>query len=139
MWTYAIWAFEFLVYPPLLFITVALFVNLIASTIRQRPFSSVWWKKTYWILVAQFFLFVATIAVAAVGRVDWQQPHFPGPNRLALPLEDSLGIGSPILGTYWTWRMAGMRWFASSVTLVALWLLAAANFIAAMSLTGTWL
>ena len=37
------------------------------------------------------------------------------------------------------WKMKGLRWFALSLALLQLWLLAAANFIAGMSLTGTWL
>jgi hypothetical protein len=35
--------------------------------------------------------------------------------------------------------MKGLRWFALSLAILQLWLLAAASFIAAMSLTGTWL
>ncbi|HTZ74914.1 MAG TPA: hypothetical protein VMB47_13410 [Candidatus Aquilonibacter sp.] len=96
-------------------------------------------KRTYPIAIVQFFAFPVTLAVAVVGAVDWQQPHFPGPNHRALLTEDALLLFSLALGSYWTWKMKGVRWFAISLVLLQLWLLAAANFIAGMSLTGTWL
>jgi hypothetical protein len=138
-WTYTIWAFEFLIYPPFCFVTIAVVANLILSMARQRPLSHECWKKTFWIAVLQFLFFPAAIIVGAVGRVDWQQPHFPGPNHFGLVIEDCLLAGFSILGIYWIWKMAGVRWHAISVTLLQLWLLAGAQFIAAMSLTGTWL
>lgn len=35
--------------------------------------------------------------------------------------------------------MKGLRWFAVSFEMLQIWLLVAANFIAGMALTGTWL
>ena len=138
-WTYLHWSIEFLCEPPFVYITVLLGLNFIASVIRQQPFKKLVWKGTYSIVVLQFLFFPAAIAVAVLGRVDWEQPHFPGPNYWALRAEDLFDLGSLSLGVYWVCKMKGLRWFASSVALLQLWLLAGAGLIAGMSLTGTWL
>jgi hypothetical protein len=138
-WTYLHWSIEFLYEPPFAYITVLLGLNFIASVTRQRPFKKPAWRQTSSIVVVQFLFFPASLAVAVLGLVDWQQPHFPGPNYWGLRAEDLFDLGSLSLGVYWVWKMKGLRWFASSVVLLQLWLLAGAGFIAGMSLTGTWL
>jgi hypothetical protein len=138
-WTYLRWSLEFLYEPPFVYGTLLLGLSFIASVIRQRPFYRPIWKQTYSIVVLQFLFFPASLAVGVLGRVDWTQPHFPGPNYWGLRAEDLFDLGSLILGSYWVWRMKGLRWFALSLTMLQLWLLAAAGFIAGMSLTGTWL
>jgi hypothetical protein len=138
-WTYLRWSLEFLYVPPFLYGTVVLALSLIASAIRQRPFNKPIWKQTYTIVILQFLFFPAVLTVAVVGQVDWQQPHFPGPNYWGLRAEDLFDLGSLILGVYWVRRMKGLRWFALSLAILQLWLLAVASFIASMSLTGTWL
>jgi hypothetical protein len=138
-WTYLRWSLEFLYEPPFAYGTLLLVLNFIASVIRQRPFQKPIWRQTYFIVVLQFLFFPAVLAVAVLGRVDWQKPHFPGPNYWGLRAEDFCDLGSLILSVYWVSRMKGLRWFALSLAILQLWLLAAAGFIAAMSLTGTWL
>ena len=138
-WTYLRWSLEFLYSPPFLYGTLLCGLSLVASVVRQRPFDKPIWKQTYAIVALQFLFFPAVLTIAVLGRVDWQQPHFPGPNYWGLRAEDLIDFGSLILGSYWVWRMKGLRWFALSVVIFQLWLLAAAGFIAAMSLTGTWL
>lgn len=139
LWTYLRWSLEFLYMPPFAYGTLLLGLSFIASVMRQRPFSKPIRKRTYWIVVLQFLFFPATLAVAVLGRVDWEQPHFPGPNKWGLRAEDVFAVVSLIVSIYWVWRMKGLRWFAVSLAMLQLWLLAAASFIAAMSLTGTWL
>jgi hypothetical protein len=139
LWTYLVWSLEFLYMPPFAYGTLLLVLIFIASVIRQRPLSKPTWQQTYFIVVLQFLFFPATLVVAVLGRVDWQQPHFPGPNKWGLRAEDAFALGSLIVSIYWVWRMKGLRWFAVSLAMLQLWLLAAANFVAAMSLTGTWL
>jgi hypothetical protein len=127
------------VQTPFVYGTLLLGLNFIASVIRQRPFQKPIWKQTYSIAVLQFLFFPATLAVAVVGRVDWQQAHFPGPNHWGLRVEDLFDLGSLILSVYLVGRMKGLRWFALSLVMLQFWLLVAAGFIAGMSLTGTWL
>ena len=138
-WTYLRWSLEFLYEPPFAYASLLLSLNFLASVIRQRPFHKPIWKQTYFIVVLQFLFFPSVLAVAVLGRVDWQQVPFPGPNKWGLRLEDLCDLGSLILGVYWVWRMKGLRWFALSLVILQLWLLGAVGFIAAMSLTGTWL
>jgi hypothetical protein len=83
--------------------------------------------------------FPASLAVAVCGRVEWTQQPFPGPNYRGLRAEDLFEVGSLILTVYRVSRMKGLRWLALSLAMLQLWLLAAAGFIAGMSLTGTWL
>lgn len=139
LWTYFRWSLEFLYTPPFVYGSLLLGLSFIASVIFQRPFSKPIWKRTYSIVVMQFLFFPATLAVAVLGRVDWQQPHFPGPNKWGLRAGDVFALSSLIVSGYCVWKMKGLRWFALSLAMLQLWLLAAANFIAGMSLTGTWL
>ena len=74
-----------------------------------------------------------------MGRVDWERPHYPGPNQWGLRDEDGLLAGLLILGIVSIWRAKGIRWFALSMTLLLAWVLFAAEFIAGMSLAGKWL
>ena len=138
-WTYLRWSLEFLYEPPFAYGTLLFGLSFVASVIRQRPFQKPIWKQTYSIVVLQFMFFPAALAVAVLGRVDWTQNPFPGPNYWGLRAEDIFDLGSLILSVYWVWRMKGLRWFALSLAMLQLWLLAAAGFIAGMSLTGTWL
>ena len=74
-----------------------------------------------------------------VGYLDWQPPNYHGPTNWGGRAEDLLGLLSLGLGIYWVSRMKGLRWYAISLTLLQLWFLAGANFIAGMALTGKWL
>lgn len=138
-WTYLRWSLEFLYRPPFVYGTLLIGLNFIASVIRQRPFLKPIWKQTYFIVVLQFLFFPATLALVVLGEVDWQQPHFPGPNYWGLRAEDLFDLCSLTLGGYWVWRMKELRWFALSLVMLQIWLLVAAGLIAGMSLTGTWL
>jgi len=133
------WSLEFLFLPPALCATAPIFASLCMSIVRQQPFASDVWRKTYWVVIVQFLLFAGTITVAIVGWVDWQQPIFPGPNRLGLRIVNALSLTSLLLGVYWVWRMKGKRWFATSAALFQLSMLLGAGFVAGMALTGTWL
>jgi hypothetical protein len=136
---YLYWSVEFLYTPPFCYVTLAIFASLVISVLVQRPHMNPIWKKYYSIPIVQFLCFPAAIAVAAVGYVDWQPPNYHGPNTWGLRTEDLLGVISLCLGIYWIWKMKGLRWLAISVTLLQLWILAGANFIAGMALTGQWL
>lgn len=138
-WWYVKMSMEFVYAPPFCFFTLPLAISLVASIVRQKPFRRDTWKRTYWVCIVQFLLFLATILVAAMGGVDWRKIPFPGPNRLGLYANNALTVLSLGLGTYWVVRMKGTRWFALSATLLQVWFLWGAGFVAAMSLTGTWL
>jgi hypothetical protein len=138
-WHYTLWSLEFLYYPPYCYGTLAIVVSLVTSVAVQHPFRKEVWKRTFSLVIVQSLCFPATIAVAAIGYVDWQVPNFPGPNNWGLRAADLLGLLSLGLGVYWVWKMKGLRWYAVSLTLLQLWFLVAANFIAGMALTGRWL
>jgi len=89
------------------------------------------------IVIAQTFIFALTVSIAVVGFVD--QTNYRGPNERALHLETALAAASAVLSIYWVIRMKGYRWYATSLSLLQLLLLAGANLVAGMSLTGRWL
>jgi hypothetical protein len=138
-WLYLRWSFEFLYEPPFAYGTLLLVLNAVASGVCQKPFGKPIWKQIYSIIIVQFLFFPTTLAVAALGYVDWTENPFPEPNYWGLRVEDAFAIGSFVLGIYWVWRMKGLRWFAASCAIFQLWLLSAAQFIAAMALKGKWL
>ncbi len=129
-----LWSLEILYYPPFVLATLVIIGSIVASVLIQRPFAKEVWKQRYSVVFVQFLCFPAVIAVAATGRVDG-----PEPNDWGLRAADLLSLISLGLGIYWIWIMKGLPWYATSVTLLQLWLLAAANFIAGMALTGRWL
>jgi hypothetical protein len=138
-WIYSLWSLEFLIWPPVCLITIAVVFNVVFSILKQKPLRSHAWK---WVIAFPAFVFLcfpATIAVAAAGYVNFEQIPYPGPSHWGLRACDALALISLAAGTYWTFRMKGLRWFAVGVTLLQMWLLAGANFIAGMSLTGRWL
>jgi hypothetical protein len=136
-WAYLWWSIEFLYVPPFAYGTVLVGVSLIASAIYQRPFSETKWRQTYSLVVLQFLFFPSTVAVAALGGVGFSP--LVKPNYLGLRVEDAFVIGSLAVGACWIWRMRGLRWFATCLVMLQLWLLAGAYFIAGMALTGRWL
>src|ERR1700682_2420571 len=135
---YVIWSLEFLLVPPFCFATIGIVVSLVAAIKKQKPFSSSEVRRdTLRIVAAQALIFIVTVSIAVVGYVDWTNYH--GPNERALNLEKALGAASIVLSIYWVIRIKGYRWYATSLSLLQLLVLAGANFVSGMSLTGTWL
>jgi hypothetical protein len=137
--TYFLWSVEFLVVPPYRYITLFVAINLAASIIKQRPFKRSNWVRTVRFPAIVFLCFIATIAVAAGGYVSVNHISIAEPNHWGLRACHLLAFMSFGAGTYWIYRLKGLRWFAVSVTFLQLWLLAGANFIAVMALTGDWI
>jgi ABC-type dipeptide/oligopeptide/nickel transport system permease component len=131
---YLLWSLQFLVYPPFCFITLAIAVDLLASVFIQKPFGQEIWKRKYSLAILQFACFPATLLVAAFGAVSG-----PEPNNWGLRAVDALAFISLGVGIYWIGLMKGLRWYAISVVVLQVWLLAGANFVAGMALTGRWL
>ena len=135
---YVIWGFEVLVLPPYCYAAIGIVVSLVAAIIKQKPFSSSEVRRdTLRIVAAQLLIFIVTGSIAVAGYVDWTNYH--GANERALHLETALGAVSVVLSIYWVIRIKGYRWYAASLSLLQLLVLAGANFVAGMSLTGTWL
>jgi hypothetical protein len=135
---YIIWGFEILLLPPLCFAAIAIPLSLIVSIIKQNPFSDPEARvSTLRIVTAQTLIFVLTVSIAVLGFVNTADYH--GPNQRALDVETALGVVSVVLSIYWVIRMKGYRWYAASLSLLQLLMLAGANFVAGMSLTGRWL
>jgi hypothetical protein len=131
---YLWWSLEFLFYPPFLFVTLVIALGLLVSILIQKPFGQEIWKGRYPFAALQFVCFPATLLVAALGAVNG-----PEPNNWGLRATDAIAIISLGVGIYWIWLMKGLRRFAISVAILQLWMLAGANFIAGMALTGRWL
>jgi hypothetical protein len=136
LWTYLRWSLEFLYAPPFAYVTLVISLSFIASVVRQRPFHATNWKQNYSLVMLQFLFFPSTLIVASIGAVPLPRLS---PNYWGLRALDVFAIGSLVVGAYWTWRMKGLRWFAVSLTLLQLWVLAGAQFIGGMALSGDWL
>jgi hypothetical protein len=132
---YLWWSVEILFYlPPFCFVTPFIVVGVVVSIFIQKPFGREIWNRRYPIAILQFACYPATLLVAAIGAVNGPEPSqwgFRATYALALL---SLGIG-----IYWVCLMRELRWYATSVVVLQLWLLAGANLIAGMALTGRWL
>jgi hypothetical protein len=137
-WLLTLWSFDFLIYPPFCFVSIFLAINLAGSIVRQMPFRHDKWIRMMRLPLIIFLCFPATIAIAVVGYVDPPSP-FAKPNTWGLQACNLLALIALVAGIYWTYRLKGLRWLAISVTLIQMWFLACANFIAGMALTGKWL
>jgi hypothetical protein len=133
------WFLELLYVWPILLVTLALTGNLVAATTIRGPFRRGRWRKEYWLSFASLLLVPATAFVGATGAVD---PNPTAPlhsNTVGLWISIGMFAASVALGVFWTYRMKGLRWFASAFALVQLWLLIGVGFIAVMAFTGDWI
>ena len=137
---YLKWSLEGLyALPKTLLITLILSGNLAASLILKWPFRHDRWKKDYWLVLANFLSIPATLASAVLWRVEPDPAHRGNPHMSAVWTVNGISIAAVVLGTYFVYRMKNVRWFAASITLLALWMLFWAGFIAGMALSGDWL
>jgi hypothetical protein len=136
---YLSWSLEFLLVPPFLFFSVPAFFSLLILTRRQKVLARPIETRTWLLPLVVFLIFVSTLIIGVRGRVDWQQNPFPGPNTRGIRECEILALSSLATGVYWIFLMKGTRWFALSFTIFQFLMLASANFVAQMSLTGRWL
>ena len=138
-WWYVQQSAEFLYVWPMLLLSLALVANLVLALIYRWPFHTGRWRREYWLVFLSVLFVPITIAIGLVGAVDPSPMHRPKPNPLAVWSSNGLFITSIMLGVFCVYRMKGLRWFASAVVLIELWVLLAAGLIAGMALSGDWL
>jgi hypothetical protein len=109
------------VMPSLLLMLLGAVSSLVLSVVQQRPLTSPNWRSYYWLAGTQSFFFPAIVSVSLSGRL----------NRAAILL-----CFAAAAGTFWIYRMKGLRWFACSLIALQDVLLLGAFFIAVMSVTG---
>ena len=138
LWKFTSWALEFLFVRPFGYVSLAIGINLLSSVMLQRPFRNPIWKRTSLVILVQLLLFLAILAVAVIGEVS-SNPTLPRVSNHWGLVADILDLCSVAVGAFWIWKMKGVRWFATSVLLLQMWLLLGANFIAGMALSGDWI
>ena len=127
------------IWPKMWLVTVALAGNLAFSLTMKWPFAGDRWKSSYSLLFANFLFVPATVALGVAYAID-PSPLLPRhPHAFAVWTDNGMFIASIALGIYCVCRMKGLRWFALSVTLIAIWMLFWAGLFAGMSLSGDWL
>jgi hypothetical protein len=109
------------VVPSLLLMLLGAGSSLVLSLVQQRPLTSPSWRSYYWLALTQSFFFPAIVSVSVLGRI----------NRAAILLCVAAAVG-----TFWIYRMKGLRWFAFSLIAAQYVLLLGAFFIAVTSVTG---
>jgi hypothetical protein len=114
-------ALESVVILPPLSIALALSaVSLFWAAIKQRPFKTARWQPAYWLVITHAVFFLAAIAVAVLGANPITNPTVPhAPVLAAKRCLDVVTLGSVASCAFWVWRMKGLRWFATSLMLVA--------------------
>jgi hypothetical protein len=124
-----------LLYLPPFCIPTIIFAGSAAAAVRRssHPVRTAW-TRTYRIVLAQAFLWAATLVIGAVWAFDRDHPVSPTPWPLrAITFAFALSF---LLNIYWIVRMKGDRWFAISVAALQFWLLLAANHIAWVAILG---
>jgi len=138
-WQLLKWSTEPLLAWPIWIVSLCLTANLGIATIRAWRVRDARWKKEYWLAIVSLFFVPAVIAIGVVGWVDPSTVPRPQPNTLLIWANNGLFAISLLLGIYWIYRMKGLRWLAVAFTLLQLWIIFFAGFIAGMALTGDWL
>jgi hypothetical protein len=138
-WFYSLESLSFLFIPEMCLFTLALLANLVVSVTRSPRLRSGDWPKSCLGLLVNFLFFPAIIFVAVVWAVDGRQWPRPEPDHQAVQKCNTLFFLSLAFGSYWTYRMKGLRWFASAIVLLQQWILLGALFIAGMALSGDWI
>lgn len=138
-WRYFRWGLEFLYVWPALIVTLLLAGNLVAAIAIRGPFGHNKWRNQYWLMFVSLLFVPATTVVGVIGAVD-PNPAIPRhPNTPGLWITNAMFVASIAFGAFWTYRMKGLRWFASAFALVQLLILCAVGLIAGMALTGDWI
>lgn len=135
------WALEAVVLLPPISVVFALSaVSLVWAGFKQHPFKAGHWPAHYWLVFTHAAFFIAAIVIAVLGAnpiTNPVTPHAPMPlAKHCLDVVMFCSVGSCV---FWIWRMKGLRWFATSLMLVAEAISYGAFFIATMSITGDWL
>ena len=122
----------------MVFVTIAILLSLLVSVVLQTPWSAQPFRGHWWLVVAQFLIFLVANAISVVGFVGWRPTASVGPNTFGLRSEYALAMVSLSLCVYWIWRLEGTRWFAISLAFLQLWMLAGANVIGGWAMGGRW-
>ena len=141
LWDALSWYFQeslgFLFIPETVWISVALVVHMLAALLVTAPFSARRWKPAYWRLLYNFLFFPAMFAIGvAFGNTTGQVRQVHGFLLFAFYISF---FGPLALGSFWIYKLRGVRWFALSIVLLQQWLLVGAAFLTGMALTGDWL
>jgi hypothetical protein len=130
-----------IVYLPVLdWILLLLGIGLIVSAVRQKLFQSGRWKWYYSLILTQSLFVGAVISVGVLYAVT-RNPTQPLPkvNPVADWTINICFFLSLVLGSFWVYRMKGIRWFAFCLVALQELFLLSAMFIAGISITGDWL
>lgn len=113
--------------------------NVLLALVIQRPFSHEKWKRHYWLVFSNLLFLPVILAIATVAWNDTSPVARPEPNVIAEWANnaiDLISLAVPIISVYY---MKGSRWFAIAVSLLQIWFLLIASFIAGMAISGDWL
>lgn len=114
-------------------------IVLLRSAHREKAFSRPIETRIWLMPLLVLLIFLSVVVVGALGRVDWDQNSFSGPNSRGLVACKILAVSSLSASAYWIFQMNGKRWFAISLTAIQVAMLAGAYIVAGMSLTGRWI
>ena len=133
-----VWSIEAFALPPLMLAAGASAVSLIAAFVRQQPFRTGLWRRSYWLIFTQLIFFPAIVAVGVLFPAvsGWPQPKG---NQTGNRLLDALFLLSLATGGLWLYRMKRLRWLAASLLALQEVVLFGAGFIAGMNVSGEWL
>jgi len=135
------WSIDVLFISPNPLVTLALTVNLLASSFYSwRVQREKWLPRFRWVFT-QFLFFPVLVAAGVLGRNLAAYDPVTGtqPTVLAYFIVYGLILVSLCFGLYWVYRLKGYRWLAIGIMLFQLWLMHAAGWIAGMAITGDWI
>jgi len=125
-------------WPPALWVTLVLAVNLVAALAVRWPFQNERWQQEYWLAFASLVFIPATIAIGDIGWIDSTIKPRPSPSAMLLWINNGMLIACILLGIFWVYRMKRLRWFALALMMAQVWLLVWASLAAGVALTGNW-
>jgi hypothetical protein len=137
-WTYSLWSLQLVVmFPRLLWVLVGATVSLVFACIKELPFQSPLWKKSYWLVFTQVLFFPVVISIGVLYPAASAQRL--GVVTAANNISQVLDLLSIVLAGFWVYRMKGLRWFAISLVIAIEAILLSSFFISGMAVSGDWL
>jgi hypothetical protein len=131
------WALDFLISPPLLYVSLAILACLTAAIVvtlrsehaRARP------RNLY---LLPLVLLVAPLLAIAIGSKYWINP-VASPSVAGTRLLNALDLLTFLSAIFFVYRAEGVRWLTAAVVVAELWLYISVSFFVAMAVTGDWL
>jgi len=138
--TFSVWGIEAWTLPPILIAGLVALVIIFVFYLFRRRQVGLHWRPVYWFVFTQLLFYPLIIGVAAGFQGVLRGPEQnPRTNPFGDHLLQTLLYASLVTGSFWIYRMKGLRWLALGLVVFQETILCGGLFIAGMAVSGDWI